>query len=156
MSDDQQLEDSIEEIKKQAEEYLDGWKRAKAELANYQKQVEREKADWFLFSSAECIKAMLPVLDSLENAVSSLRDGAPSLSDDEGIRKIRDQMFGALQKLGVEQIKTAGEPINAEFHESVSVEKSAEHAPGIVLKEIQRGYMMRGKVLRTAKVIVAE
>lgn len=152
----EESKNEIDAIKKQCDEYLDGWKRAKAELANYQKQVEREKTDWFLFSSAECIKAILPVLDSLESAVSSLRDGAQSLSDDDGITKIRDQMLDVLQKMGVEQIKIVGEPVNAEFHESVGIEKSEEHTAGIVLKEVQRGYAMHGKVLRVAKVIVAE
>ena len=152
----EQSDQDFDEIKKQCDEYLDGWKRAKAELANYQKQVEREKADWFLFSSAECVKVMLPVLDSLESAISSLRDGTPSLSDDEGIRKIRDQMFSALQKLGVEQIKTVGEAVNVDLHEVVGMEKDHDDAVDIIVTEVQRGYTLRGKVLRVAKVIVAE
>ena len=63
----QQLE--LEKLRAQAEEYLNGWKRAKADLVNYQKAQEREKAEWFMFANAGCVKAMLPVLDSLEAAI---------------------------------------------------------------------------------------
>lgn len=153
MPDDKQLEKDIEELKKQAEEYLNGWKRAKADLVNYQKQIEREKTDWFLFASAGCAKAALPVLDSLEMAATQ-ESGIKN--QESGVAKIRDQMVDILRKMSVEQIKTLGEPVNTEFHEAVGVEKSDEHASGVIVKEVQRGYIMNGKVLRPAKVIVSE
>ncbi len=166
----EEQEKTIEEYKKEAEEYLNGWKRAKADFVNYQKVVEREKAEWAMFSSAALVKAMLPVLDSLEMAVAKhvrhserseeSRDPSALPQDDNGlahgIAKIRDQMVDALRQMGVEAINTVGEPVNPEFHEVVATEKSDTHAPGIITKEAQRGYTMHGKVLRVAKVIVAE
>ena len=65
-------------------------------------------------------------------------------------------MLDILQKLGVEQIKTVGEAVNVDLHEVVGMEKNHDGATGIIVKEIQRGYTMRGKVLRVAKVIVSE
>lgn len=151
-------EKSIEEYKKEAEEYLNGWKRAKADLVNYQKQIERERAEWFMFSSASCVKAMLPVLDSLEGAVAQFTVHSSQFTGDHGhgIVKIRDQMVETLKQMGVEQIKTVGEPVNPEFHEVIATEPSEEHASGLITKEAQRGYTMHGKVLRVAKVIVSE
>ena len=156
-------EKTIEEYQKEAQEYLNGWKRAKADFVNYERQVEKDRAEWAIFSSAACVKAMLPVMDSLENAIPSPRplpEGEGDRRSGEGvvvgIQKIRDQMLDVLKQMGVEQIKSVGEPVNAELHEVVGVEKSDVHAPGIIVHEAQRGYTMHGKVLRVAKVIVSE
>ena len=163
-------EKTIEEIQKEAQEYLNGWKRAKADFLNYQKQVERERAEWAMFANASCVKAMLSVLDSLEMAAQSVissgaRNLTPSIGQgersltgvrDDGLRKIRDQMLDALRSMGVEAVKSVGEPVNPEFHEVVATEKSEAHASGLIIKEAQRGYTMHGKVLRPSKVIVAE
>ncbi len=187
-------QEELEKFKAQADEYLNGWKRAKADFVNYQKQMERERAEWAMFANASCVKAMLPVLDSLEMAALQHRrhsepqivisteakrsgeishgasmQGVGSLDsarDDEkkgdsigvahGIVKIRDQMVETLKQMGVEQIKSVGEPVNPEFHEVIATEPSEEHASGLITKEAQRGYTMHGKVLRVAKVIVSE
>jgi len=175
-------EKTIEEVQKEAEEYLNGWKRAKADFMNYQKAVERERADWAMFANVACVKAILPVLDSLEMAVAQqLEEKFHGEGEyDDGIERIRNQMVDVLKQMGVEAIKSVGEPVNPEFHEVVAVDKGEEpasgtdadasaslgsvapadsagrHASGLVTKEAQRGYTMHGKVLRVAKVIVAE
>ncbi len=138
-------EKTIEEFKKQAEEYLAGWKRAKADFVNYQKQVEKEKAEWLLFSSAGCVKAFLPVVDSLEAAGSG-----------SGVEKIRDQMVEVLKSLGMEAIKSVGEPVDPQLHEVVATEECDEISSGLVAKEVQRGYTLHGRLLRAAKVIVSQ
>ncbi|MDO8505512.1 MAG: nucleotide exchange factor GrpE [bacterium] len=151
-------EKTIEEYQKEADEYLNGWKRAKADFVNYQKQAEKDRAEWAMFAGAAFLKAMLPVLDSLEMAVSQFTVHSSQFTGDHGhgIVKIRDQMVDALRNMGVEEIKSEGEPVNIEFHEVVATEPSGEHASGLITKEAQRGYTMHGKVLRVAKVIVAE
>lgn len=138
--------EELEKLKTQAEEYLNGWKRAKADLVNFQKQVERERAEWFMYASAGCVKAMLPVVDSLESAAAQ----------ESGIEKIKDQMVEALKQMGVEEIPVAKEPPNPELHEVVGVERVAEVSSGLMAREVQRGYTIHGKVLRPAKVIVSE
>lgn len=164
------MPEELEKIKSQAEEYLAGWKRAKADLVNYQRQVEKEKSDWFLFASAGCVKSMLPVVDSLEMAVQELlperspvQQGGvegPSTSSGSnilgGIKKIRDQMLEALKSMGVEPIAVAKEPPNPELHEVVGTERVEDVASGLMAREVQRGYTLHGKVLRVAKVIVSE
>lgn len=133
------------DYKKQAEEYLAGWKRAKADLANYQKRVDHDRAEWGHFAKAECVKRFLPLLDSLEAG-----------SELEGVEKIHNQMLGVLKEMEVEAIKTIGEPVNPEFHEVIATEDSEDHASGIIVQEAQRGYKMHGRVLRVAKVIVSK
>ncbi len=150
----EEQEKTIEEYKKEAEEYLNGWKRAKADMMNYQKTVERERAEWAMFANASCVRAILPVVDSLEMAVAQFTVDSSQFTD--GIVKIRDQMVDVLRQMGVEAIKAVGEPVNPEFHEVVATETSEEHASGLITKEAQRGYTMHGRVLRAAKVIVSE
>lgn len=154
----EEQEKTIEDYKKEAEEYLNGWKRAKADFVNYQKQGEKDKADWAMFSSAAFVKAMLPVVDSLEMAVTvKIEEKFHGEGEyDDGIERIRNQMIEVLRQMGVEAIKSVGEPVNTEFHEVVATEVSEEHASGLITKEAQRGYTMHGKVLRVAKVIVSE
>lgn len=138
--------DELEKLKTQAEEYLSGWKRAKADLVNFQKQVEREHSEWFLFANAACVKAMLPVVDSLEAAAMQ----------DSGIEKIRNQMVEALKSMGLEAIAVAEEPPNPELHEVVETESVEDVASGLMAREVQRGYTMHGKVLRAAKVVISK
>lgn len=143
---EQESQTQLDECKKQAEEYLNGWKRAKADLINFQKQTEKEKEDWFSFAQANFVLAILPVMDSLESAVAHKT----------GIEKIRDQMVDILKRMGVKEIKSLGEPLNPEFHEVVGKELAEDKVPGLVIKEAQKGYLLNDRVLRPAKVIVSE
>lgn len=145
---------TIEELRKEAEEYLNGWKRAKADFVNYQKQVERERAEWFMFANAACVKAILPVVDALQGAVAQFTVDSSQFTD--GIKRIQDQMVEVLKQMGVEAIAVTKEPLNPELHEVVGVEKVENVASGLMAREVQRGYTMHGKVLRVAKVIIAE
>ena len=174
MVDQNTREKSVEELQKECDEYLAGWKRAKADLVNFQKQMERERVEWFMYANAACVKAILPVLDSLESAVENTLSESPPPRGGEtqpishparggargggsdGIAKIRDQMVEVLKSMGVEAIVVTKEPVNPELHEVVGVEKVEGVASGLMVREVQRGYTLHGKVLRPAKVIVAE
>ena len=146
MEEIEKLQQEFEDCKKTAEEYLNGWKRAKADYINREREIEKEKTEWLMFSHAASISGLLPILDSLESASLMNKDISP----------IRDQAFEIFQKLGVEKIKSVGEPVNLELHEVVGKEKSDEAASGLIAKEVQAGYTLHGKVLRIAKVIISE
>ncbi len=157
------LQEELERIKKQADEYLNGWRRTKADMVNFQRQTEREREEWARFSNASCVSAFLPILESLERATDeehlrALRDleNATLQSHIAGIIKIRDQFMGTLEKMGVEPIKCLGEPVNTEFHEVMAKQPSDHYAPGLISQEVQKGFLLHGRVLRPAKVIVAE
>jgi molecular chaperone GrpE len=183
----EELKKQVEELKKQNEEYLNGWKRAKADLINFQRQMEREKAEWLQFSQADFLRAILPILDSLEQAVAYHQKKTNSLNPEiehnqkkeeredhsseeeketasqslsqnekEGLARIYHQMIETLRQMGVEEIKGIGEPPNPQWHEVIGREKSDEYQPGLIIKEVQKGYLLNGKVLRASKVIVSE
>jgi len=144
------LREELKTAREQAQEYLDGWKRAKADYLNLEKDVAREKVEWIKFANFELILNLLPILDSFEQSIKSLPE---QLKDDEwtkGVLKIKEQFENFLKAQGVEKIKTVGEKFNPELHEAV--EKKGDM--GEIVEEIQAGYTMHGQVIRAAKVII--
>ncbi|MGB9680773.1 MAG: nucleotide exchange factor GrpE, partial [Minisyncoccia bacterium] len=121
MSDDKikKLEEELAAIKAQAKEYLDGWKRAKADYLNREKEIEKEKIAWIKFANLELILNLLLILDSFEQSVKQISE---ELKDNEwvkGILKIKEQFENFLKLQGVERIKTIGEKFNPDFHEVI-------------------------------------
>lgn len=149
MEDQNDLELALAKTKEEADQYLNGWKRAKADYANLERQVERQREDWAHFASVSCVQAFLPVYESLLQA--AMRENA-----DEGLIRIRDQMQAALKTLGVEAMETIGTMPDPMLHEVIGRDKKDDVESGVIIQEAQQGFMIHGKVLRFAKVIVAE
>ncbi|MEK7606613.1 MAG: nucleotide exchange factor GrpE [Patescibacteria group bacterium] len=145
------LQKQLDECRAQAEEYLGGWKRAKADMVNYQRQVERERGDWAIYAQADTVQKFLPVIDSLEAAMVLGGEHASV-----GMRQVYEQCLAAFKECGVESIDKMGEPPNPEYHEVVAREKSDAHAQGLITKVVQKGYTLRGRLLRPARVIISE
>ncbi len=143
----------LEVCKKQAEEYLNGWKRAKADYLNLKKENETASAELAQFVAAGMLMKFLPVYDGLKKACAMENSGDKWV---EGILNIKKQFEEVFKKFGVEEIKTIGEKFNPEFHEAVSREKKDGVESDIILEEVGGGYMMNGKTIIPAKVIVSE
>jgi molecular chaperone GrpE len=135
----------IEEIKKQAEEYLNGWKRAKADLVNLQNDIARERAEWAKFAASRTLERLLPCIDTLDAAAAH----APELAD--VARKFSD----CLKNEGVTEIPVEGKYDHA-VHEVIGREKRERVEPDTIIIVAQKGYMLHDRVLRPAKVIIAE
>jgi len=136
---------TIEELKKQAEENLNGWKRAKADLVNLQNDMAREREQWARFAASRTLERLLPAIDTLEAAAKH----APELAD--VLKKFADY----LRSEGVTEIKAEGKYDHA-VHEVIGREKREGIEPDAVVVVAQKGYMLHDKVLRPAKVIIAE
>ncbi len=150
---DNQIEDlkkKLEAEKKKAEEYLAGWKRAKADYVNREREIEREKVDWARFANLELILNFLPILDGLDRAIEKLPERLLNDEWAKGILKIKEQFENFFRVQGVEKIKTVGEKFNPEFCEVV--EKRGES--GEIIEEIQAGYKMHNQIIRPAKVVI--
>ncbi len=145
----------LEAAQAQAAEYLDGWQRARAELANYRKRVERERADWEVELRAETIKQLLPVLDDFDRAMASLPE---HLREDEwvsGVCLIYSKLQTVLKKLEIEEIDALGKPFDPQHHEAVMQRADGSGEPDHVVEVVRKGYVMRDRVLRPAMVVVA-
>ena len=152
--------ENIEEFKKaladekeKAQKYLANWQRAVADFSNYKKRVEREKKELAEFANSGLIVELLPVIDDLDRAFTSVPPEAKELTWVEGIELIYNKLRGILTARGVAEIECKGEPFDPSRHEAVQCMEGEE---GLVLEETQKGYKFKDKVIRPSKVIVGQ
>ncbi len=152
----EQTPSPLELCEKEREEYLNGWKRAKADLINYQKDEAKRLEEFAKYASVRILEDLIPVLDSFAALERSI-EGEPRLEgvsrrDLEGMRFIRAQLEDILKKQGLERIVfEAGAPFDPAVHESVG-EIASMHPPGTIVEEIERGYRVQGRVVRPVRV----
>lgn len=137
----------------QAEEYLDGWKRAKADLINYKKDEEKRFQDIIRFANQGLVSDLVAVLDSFDLAIGALSDESKV---EKGIYMIRAQLWDVLKKHGLEKISvTAGDVFDPSLHEAVMAVECSQSS-GTIVEEVETGYLLSGKTLRPARVKVAK
>lgn len=134
------------------EKYYDLWIRSRADFENFRKRIERERNEEHSQAGASLIREILPVLDNLERALGLEKEGDPFR---EGVSLIYRQLRDCLQRAGVEPIETIGNQFDPVYHEAVITERTDKFDQNMVMEEIQRGYMLKGRVLRPALVKVA-
>ena len=146
----------LEECQKEANEYLAGWQRAKADLLNYKKEEAKRILNILEYAKEELILKILPILDNFEKAEKEVPEKLKKENYLKGIFQIKSQLEDFLDKEGVEEIKSLGEDFNPKFHEAVQVEKTESNCPEKIIEVIQKGYKIKGKVVRAAKVKVSK
>ena len=150
------LQHELEQSKAQAQEYLEGWQRARAEFANYKKRVARDQEDARLRIAADTLTKYLGVIDDLERALKERPEDGEAAAWAEGIELIYRKMFGVLETEGVEVINAEGEHFDPTLHEAISHDESEDHEEGDVIEVVQPGYRLGERVLRPAMVRVAK
>jgi len=148
--------EELNKFKKQCDEYLNGWKRAKADLVNYKNNVEKRQQEFREFLSADLILDILSVHNHFKESLKHIPNEDKKKDWVIGITHIKSQLDKFLKDRGVLEIKTIGEKFNPEFHEAVGKTKDDNFEPDTVLEECSAGYTMNGKVVVAAKVIVSE
>ncbi|KKU15651.1 nucleotide exchange factor GrpE [Candidatus Jorgensenbacteria bacterium RIFCSPLOWO2_02_FULL_45_12] len=142
-----------EECKRTRDEYLDGWKRAKADFINYKKEEAARVESLVKFANESLLFELLPVLDSFDSGIECL-DGHEGAR--KGMKLIRMQLLDVLKQFGLEFIDAPpGTDFTPLWHEVVEEVESDEKS-GTVLEEAKRGYVLNGKVIRPAKVRIAK
>jgi len=145
-----ELKLALEEEKEKARTNLANWQRSQADFSNYKRRIEQEKEETAKYAGSHIIKALLPFLDDLQIALSS----APAESADSwvnGFKLIEKKFLLSLENQGVSIIKAEGEPFDPRFHEAIRQESGEE---GIIIREVQRGYMFYDRILRPSRVVV--
>jgi len=132
-------------------EYLDGWQRAKAELSNYKKDEARRFEEFSKFSAEGLIAEAISVLDSFDLA---LGHGMPK-DVERGIVLTRSQLEDILRRRGLETVRARGERFNPALHETIG-EVESDGEEGMVAEELQKGYLLNGRVLRPARVKISK
>ncbi len=156
------LQQEIEALRQQladqqakAEEYLDGWQRARAEFANYKKRVEREQSQAYQMAAGSILKRYLEVLDDLERALKNRPKEGEGQAWASGIELIYNKLLAFLENEGVKQFQAEGQSFDPNYHEAVTSEDSDQHSSGQIIEVLQQGYLLGERVLRPAMVRVA-
>jgi len=149
------LREELAEAQSQADEYLDGWQRARAELSNYKKRQDAERVRMREMANAALLRNLLPVIDDLDRALTTMPVAVNRLSWSEGLFLIKRKLETILNMENVEPIETEGETFDPRYHEAVTHEESPDHEEGQIIGEVQKGYMLGERVLRPASVRVA-
>ncbi|MEK7562720.1 MAG: nucleotide exchange factor GrpE [Patescibacteria group bacterium] len=146
----EELQKYLDDAKAKCEEYLNGWKRERADFLNYKKEEMERISQLVKYANEEIILKIIPILDNLCLAAQHISD--------PGILQIKKQLEDFLVKEGIEPIRTMGESFNPEFMEVVEEvqDNSGLKEIGIVIEEIQRGYIMHDKLIRPAKVKISK
>lgn len=137
-----ELQERLLLAEKERDEYLNGWKRAKADLVNFKKETAAAIVELSDVARANFIKNLLPILDALEESAKNKI---------EGLENIRVLVMNILRKEGIKEIEAkAGDKFNPELHEALD-------GKGTVIQEVlQKGYLYKGKIIRVARVEVRE
>ena len=149
------LKIALEEMDMKAEEYLDGWQRARAEFANYKKRVLRENMDIRQVARGEVIKLYLDIADDLERALQEKPEIGDGETWAEGIEIIFQKLRARLESEGIKPMNPMGKEFDPNIHEALMKEESEEFESGQIIEVMQEGYWIGDKVLRPALVRVA-
>ncbi len=150
----------IEKLTKEKDEYLDGWKRAKADLINYKKDELRRLEEVARFGSESLILELISILDDFDLALATLEK---QVAAEKGIYLIKSRFEDILKRRGLEKIKVnVGDKFDPNHHEAISVVEggpasagaTAGKEDGTVAEEIEAGYTLHGKVIRPVRVKV--
>jgi len=140
----------FEAVSAERDQYLDALRRLKAEFDNSRKRQERERARTLEAASEKLVQELLPVLDNLDRALESDGDIRG------GVQATREQLADVLAEEGLLPVASDGQPFDPNVHEAVMGRPSEDHEDGTVLQTFQRGYLLNGRAIRPAKVVVAK
>ena len=162
------MEEKIEKITQERDEYLAGWKRAKADFINYKKEEAQRMQVMAGYAYQQLLLMVLPILDNVDRAVKQIPEEEKDNQIYKGFLQIASQWREFLKSQGIEEVETVGKPFDPEMHEAVAHKErngAAEGPPtqeamageaGKVVEEVRAGYMIKDRVLRPARVIVGK
>jgi molecular chaperone GrpE len=155
IEDVETLKSELEDWKEKANEYLEGWQRARADYANYKKRVEREQAQMYQNASANVIRRFLEVMDDLDLALKNLPMEGNGAGWAEGVELIYRKLSAILEAEGVSVINADGQFFDPNLHEAITHEEHPELESGRIIAVVKQGYRLGDRVLRPAQVRVA-
>ncbi|MFU8837609.1 MAG: nucleotide exchange factor GrpE [Thiohalomonadaceae bacterium] len=154
---EQDLQAELDAALAKAAENWDQLLRVQADLENTRRRAAQDVEKAHKFGLEKFAQELLPVKDSLELGL------AASTSDDEAVAKLREGMeltlkmlSSCMEKFGIKEVNPLGEPFNPEWHQAMTMQESAEHAPNTVMLVMQKGYLLNDRLMRPAMVVVSK
>ncbi len=149
------LEQRLEAVIAERNDYQDKWARARADLENYRKRIQKEMEEDRKYASLPLLRGLLSPLDNLNRAITAAKQSHNVEELIKGIELVVKQFDAALSSVGATPIQAAGQPFDPNLHEAIQQRPSAEYPPMTVLDDVERGYQLHDRVVRPSKVIVS-
>ena len=148
--------DALAALIAERDELKDRVLRVAAEMENYKKRSERDKADFLKRANESLVRDLLPVLDGLERAASHAQEQHGDQAVSEGLALLQQELLKVLERYGLEKVEALGLAFNPEYHEAMMQQDDPEAEENTVLQELQKGYTFQGRLLRPAMVVVSK
>ena len=133
--------------------------RLQADFDNFRKRQARDRAEWIQQSNADLLEELLPVLDQTDAAIASVSKDSSEAAKPfrEGFELVRRTFLNAVGKFGLKPVEgVVGKPLDTATSEAITIMRTGQAEPGCVVYETRRGYVLNGKVLRAAQVVVED
>ena len=145
----------IEELQAKLAEMNDKYLRLYSDFDNFRKRTAKEKIDLIQSGGEDVFKSLLPIVDDFERAIKSNAATTDINTVNEGVNLIYNKLKNTLTQRGLEEMKSLGESFNTDLHEAItSIAAPTEDGKGKIVDELEKGYMLNGKVIRFAKVVI--
>jgi molecular chaperone GrpE len=141
----------LDDAETKARTYLANWQRAQADLDNYRKRAQQERREAMDLANSTLLSKLMSAMDDLERAFGRPAAEMRKPSWAEGARLSFQKLKSALESEGLQQIEAVGQPFDPRFHQAIMRRPGRD---GIILEEVQKGYIMNGRVLRPSMVVV--
>jgi molecular chaperone GrpE len=148
--------DEDKQLSAQLKEAQDKYLRLYSDFDNFRKRTQKEKADLINFAAGDVIKDLLVVLDDFERAIQSNENNQDIESIKEGFKLLHHKFDMALKQKGLSEMSCTGEAFDAELHEAITNIPAEDSMKGKVVDVVQKGYFLKERVLRYAKVVVGQ
>ncbi|MCR9287599.1 MAG: nucleotide exchange factor GrpE [Bacteroidetes bacterium] len=157
LTSEEKLHQEMAEIQQQHAELKDKYMRLLADFDNYKKRTIKEKIDFMRTAAEDTMSALLPVLDDFDRAKKIADDENSTEQFSEGVSLVYNKIHSVLKQRGLEPMETNGEAFDAEFHEALTeIPAPSEDMKGKIIDTIERGYILKDKIIRHAKVVVGK
>jgi len=152
----QELLKKIKDAVEEAQKNYDLYTRTYAEMENIKKRGIIERQELARFANESLIKEILPVVDSLSKAISHAQNDDNPSGLVEGLELTLDGLMITLEKAGLKEVEAEGKPFDPNFHEAISQQIDDKVAPGHVIIELQKGYLLNGRLIRPSMVVISQ
>jgi molecular chaperone GrpE len=147
--------DRIRELEAKAADLQDQYLRKAAEFDNYKRRTDAEKSEFFAYASEKLLAELLPVLDDFDRTMESFEKNHDPDALKKGIDIVYDKFRAVLARQGLKVMDSNGKPFDVNLHEAILQQPAENVEPDTVIDTVEKGYFMKNKVLRHAKVIVS-
>jgi molecular chaperone GrpE len=152
---EESLEQKLQRVEQELQESKNRFLYLQAEFENYRKRMVREKAEFLNYGYERILKELLPLLDDLERTLEHAKSHSDLSGLVQGVELVAKKFHSVLESMGVRPIAAVGQKFDPLHHEAIGKEERADIEPGIVIQELERGYKLKDRLLRAARVTIA-